>query len=69
MREYWNLTNQEAVREVHRAYLEAGSDVLQTNTFPGNRIHLERFGLGEKLMKSITGEPGLQERLPETGLT
>lgn len=46
--EYWNLTNQEAVREVHRAYLEAGSDVLQTNTFPGNRIHLERFGLGEK---------------------
>ena len=46
--ELWNLTNQDAVREVHRAYLEAGSDVLQTNTFPGNRIHLERFGLGDK---------------------
>jgi 5-methyltetrahydrofolate--homocysteine methyltransferase len=46
--EFWNLTNQDAVRGVHRAYLEAGSDVLQTNTFPGNRIHLEKFGLGDK---------------------
>ena len=46
--EFWNLTNQDAVRGVHRAYLEAGSDVLQTNTFPGNRIHLEKLGLGDK---------------------
>ncbi|HOQ06557.1 MAG TPA: homocysteine S-methyltransferase family protein [Clostridiales bacterium] len=46
--EFWNLTNQDAVRAVHRAYLEAGSDVVQTNTFPGNRLHLERFGLGDK---------------------
>lgn len=33
--ESWNLTNKDAVREVYRAYLEAGSDVIQTNTFPG----------------------------------
>ena len=46
--EYWNLINQDAVREVHRSYLEAGSDVIQTNTFPGNRLHLEKFGLGDK---------------------
>ncbi|HPP36682.1 MAG TPA: homocysteine S-methyltransferase family protein [Clostridiales bacterium] len=46
--ENWNLTNKDAVREVYRAYLEAGADVLQTNTFPGNRIHLDRFGLGDK---------------------
>ncbi len=46
--ELWNLTNQEAVREVYRAYLEAGSDVIQTNTFPGNRVHLSKYGLGDK---------------------
>lgn len=47
--EAWNLTNQDAVREVYRAYLEAGSDVIQTNTFPGNRVHLSKYGLGDKV--------------------
>lgn len=46
--ESWNLTNKDAVREVYRAYLEAGSDVIQTNTFPGNRVHLSKYGLGDK---------------------
>jgi 5-methyltetrahydrofolate--homocysteine methyltransferase len=46
--ELWNLTNQDAVRRVYRAYLEAGSDVIQTNTFPGNRIHLSKYGIGDK---------------------
>lgn len=46
--ELWNLTNQEAVRNVYHAYLEAGSDVIQTNTFPGNRVHLSKYGLGDK---------------------
>ena len=46
--EYWNLTNPDAVREVYRAYLGAGSDVLQINTFPGNKIHLGKFGLGDQ---------------------
>ena len=46
--EYWNLTNQDAVRNVYRAYLDAGSDVIQTNTFPGNRINLHKYSLEEK---------------------
>lgn len=46
--ELWNLTDREAVRNVYRQYMEAGSDVLQTNTFPGNRIQLEKYSLGEK---------------------
>lgn len=64
--ELWNLTHQEAVKEVYRAYLKAGSDVIQTNTFPGNRIHLQKFGLddktydinhyGAKLAKEVAGE-------------
>lgn len=34
--EEWNLTNPEAILEVHRAYVRAGSDVVTTNTFGAN---------------------------------
>jgi 5-methyltetrahydrofolate--homocysteine methyltransferase len=46
--EVWNVTNQDAVRAVYNSYLEAGSDVIQTNTFPGNRMHLQKYGFGDK---------------------
>jgi len=46
--ESWNISKPDAVRQVYRAYLKAGSDVIQTNTFPGNRVELEKYGLGEK---------------------
>jgi 5-methyltetrahydrofolate--homocysteine methyltransferase len=44
--ELWNASHPEEVRAVYRAYREAGSDVLQTNTFPGNRSTLAKYGLG-----------------------
>ncbi len=46
--EIWNITNQAAVKEIYRLYKEAGSDVIQTNTFTGNRIQLEKYSLGDK---------------------
>ena len=46
--ELWNLTDREAVRSVYTQYRDAGSDVIQTNTFPGNRVHLEKYGLGDQ---------------------
>jgi len=42
----WNLSHPERVRSVARAYVEAGSDVILTNTFRANRIALEGVGLG-----------------------
>lgn len=44
-----NLTRQDMVRSVHRAYLAAGADVLTTNTFASNRIKLSRHGLEDKV--------------------
>ncbi len=41
----WNLSHPERVRAVHRAYLEAGSQVILSNTFGGNRFRLARHGL------------------------
>jgi methionine synthase I (cobalamin-dependent) len=45
----WNLTHPERVEEVARAYVEAGSQVILTNTFRANRLALERHGLAERL--------------------
>ena len=47
--ERWNLENQEAIRELHRGYVEAGSDLILTNTFGGSRPRLEMEGLGDKV--------------------
>lgn len=40
--ERWNLENPDAIRKLHRDYLEAGAEVILTNTFGGSRIKLER---------------------------
>lgn len=47
--ENWNVDHPEKVLEVYRTYREAGSDVLQTNTFSGNRISLSAHGAAERL--------------------
>jgi len=39
----WNLSHPERVEEVARAYVDAGSRVILTNTFRANRIALERY--------------------------
>jgi methionine synthase / methylenetetrahydrofolate reductase (NADH) len=44
-----NLTQAGLVEGVHRAYVDAGADILETNTFGANRIKLASFGLADKL--------------------
>jgi methionine synthase / methylenetetrahydrofolate reductase(NADPH) len=44
-----NLAEPELVAGVHREYVRAGADVLETNTFGANRLKLAVFGLAEKL--------------------
>jgi len=46
--EFWNITKKDEVKSVYLKYFAAGSDVIQTNTFPGNRAHLEKFSLSER---------------------
>jgi methionine synthase I (cobalamin-dependent)/5,10-methylenetetrahydrofolate reductase len=40
-----NLTNPDIVAEVHRDYVNAGADVVETNTFGANRFKLTPYGL------------------------
>ena len=44
-----NLTNPELVKQIHRDYLLAGADVIETNTFGANRFKLAPHGLNEKI--------------------
>jgi 5-methyltetrahydrofolate--homocysteine methyltransferase len=44
-----NLTHPEAVADIHRSYLEAGTEVFQANSFAANRRMLERAGLGDRV--------------------
>src|SRR5882757_6810240 len=47
--ETWNLLHPELVRKVHRGYLEAGSQIVLTNTFGGNRSRLAMHNLEERV--------------------
>jgi homocysteine S-methyltransferase len=44
-----NLTQADLVAEVHQAYVRAGADVLETNTFGANRIKLGAFSLADRV--------------------
>jgi 5-methyltetrahydrofolate--homocysteine methyltransferase len=45
----WNLTHPEIVREITQEYLEAGAEVVLTNTFGANRFRLEPHGLSDRV--------------------
>ncbi len=47
--DYLNIESTDIVFDVHRAYLEAGSDAVITNTFGANKYALARHGLAEEV--------------------
>jgi methionine synthase I (cobalamin-dependent)/5,10-methylenetetrahydrofolate reductase len=44
-----NLSQPELVREIHAEYLQAGAEVVETNTFGANRFRLEMHGMQDKV--------------------
>src|SRR5580693_4640048 len=46
-----NVTEPEAVFRVHQSYIDAGAQIIETNTFGANRFKLEPLGLGEDVQK------------------
>jgi 5-methyltetrahydrofolate--homocysteine methyltransferase len=46
--ELWNDTHADVVRGIHAGYFDAGSDIVETNTFGGARLKLDEYQLGER---------------------
>ncbi len=44
-----NLSQPDLIRAVHEEYLQAGAEIIETNTFGGNRYRLERHGLEDQV--------------------
>ena len=44
-----NVRNPEIVLEVHRQYVRAGAEILETNTYGANRVKLQGFGIEDEL--------------------
>jgi 5-methyltetrahydrofolate--homocysteine methyltransferase len=46
-----SLTQPQIIENIHRQYLEAGSDIIETNTFNATRIGLAEYGLGDHVFE------------------
>ncbi len=42
------LTHPEWIKQIHRSYLDAGADCVETNSFGSNKIKLDEYGFGDK---------------------
>ncbi|TJZ71535.1 bifunctional homocysteine S-methyltransferase/methylenetetrahydrofolate reductase [Bacillus amyloliquefaciens] len=46
-----NVSKPEEIKRIHKAYVEAGADIIQTNTYGANFIKLSRYGLEDETKK------------------
>jgi 5-methyltetrahydrofolate--homocysteine methyltransferase len=66
--ESWCISHPNAVKEIAQAYIDAGSDIVETNSFGGSSLRLKAEGLSEKatefnraaaaLVKQVMGDKG-----------
>lgn len=44
-----NLSHPQEIQKIHNAYIEAGSDIIQTNTYAANYLKLQRYGFEDSV--------------------
>jgi len=49
-----NLSQPEQIQNIHKAYIDAGADVIQTNTYAANYLKLQRYGLEDSVKEINT---------------
>ena len=50
-----NVSKPEEIKRIHKAYVEAGADIIQTNTYGANFIKLSRYGLEDETKNQSGG--------------
>ena len=63
--DYLVISFPEAVEKVHRSFLEAGVDVLETDTFRANRLTLQEYGLHAQVIEINRAAAALARRLAD----
>ena len=53
--EKWGLENSDVVSNLHKDYIEAGADIIITNTLGGSRIKLDKYNLGNEVISINKG--------------
>jgi len=47
--EEWNIERPDIIKDIHKSYIDAGSDIITTNTFGASRFKLELCGLANQV--------------------
>jgi 5-methyltetrahydrofolate--homocysteine methyltransferase len=63
--DYLAVTRPDVIEEIHRSYLEAGADVIETDTFRSNRITLAEYKLADRTLEINQTAARLARRLAD----
>ena len=63
--DYLVISKPEVIEEIHAAYLEAGADVLETDTFRSNRLTLGEYGLSDQVREINVAAARLARRVAD----
>ncbi|WP_146552683.1 bifunctional homocysteine S-methyltransferase/methylenetetrahydrofolate reductase [Rummeliibacillus sp. SL167] len=62
-----NVTKPEVIENIHQQYIDAGADIIQTNTYTANGIKLERYGLENSVKEINEGAIQIAKRAASKG--
>lgn len=65
--EEMNILKPEIIEKIHLDYINAGADVIQTNTYGANRIKLARYGLASKVVEINEAAVRLAKKAASSG--
>jgi 5-methyltetrahydrofolate--homocysteine methyltransferase len=63
--DYLVLVKPEVIEAIHRGFLEAGADVIETDTFGGSRLKLDEYGLGDRTLELNRAAAALARRVAD----
>ncbi|MCI0864124.1 MAG: methionine synthase, partial [Chloroflexi bacterium] len=67
--EYLTLTRPDVIEEIHRSYLEAGADIIETNTFGATPVVLAEYGLAHEARRLNRESATLARRAADAAST